>query len=100
MGGLRQRLLLARELGIEFVLKDFLSSSTNMYLRDVTGRGASQGRKSGGWRPGLSGDSCPSFCRQRNEWKPDSQFAQEAGRQAEVPRGEVRRVHRSHDPGV
>ena len=31
---------------------------------------------------------------------PDSQFAQEAGRQAEVPRGEVRRVDRSHDPGV
>ena len=43
----------------------YLSSSTNMYLRDVTGRGASQRRKSGGWRPGLSGDSCPSFCRQR-----------------------------------
>ena len=41
-----------------------------------------------------------SFFLSSEEWKPDSQFAQEAGRQAEVPRGEVRRVDRSHDPGV
>ena len=41
-----------------------------------------------------------SFFLSPEEWKPDSQFAQEAGRQAEVPRGEVRRVDRSHDPGV
>jgi hypothetical protein len=34
MGGLRQRLLLARELGIEFVLKDFLLLLHEHQLRE------------------------------------------------------------------